>query len=349
LTNAPSKYVRHTKKTEWGVGWLRENDASYVRYLFQDGETRAFPAAGLSLLAPTEPSDEEVEALTALGSKRSSGSDKNKKPRKKVIPEELRGGPDSTRKIAAAAPAITSVAQQIAAFTKLYPKGFADEKYLDQERGGHGSRKIGRQGAVDLARESFAVDPLRQALVDKGAGLAGVYKKVLAKAKTLFTIEELDGFNLFAKTPSSEQRIAEALFEMIHGQGPAGPHLEALATALPPELRTWRLVTFPGAFARPADLLYVDPEVTFRQAHIVGVPVPFIATVSASTYQPLLEMAHKLSEELTKAGLAPRDLIDVHLFTAKTLAAGKKKLGGERPPAPSHHGCEGVQRVTSHA
>ncbi|RYE85792.1 MAG: hypothetical protein EOO75_16540 [Myxococcales bacterium] len=326
------------------MGWLRENDATYVRYLFQDGETRAFPAAGLSLLSATEPSSEEVEALNGLGAKHKGGSDKSKKPRKKVIPEELRGGPDSTRKMVAAAPAITTVAQQIAAFTKLYPKGFADEKFIDQERGGHGSRKIGRQGAVDLARESFAVDPLRQALVNKGTGIAGVYKKVLAKAKTLFSIEELDGFNLFAKSPGSEQRMAEALFEMIHGEGgSAGPHIEALATALPPDLRSWRLVTFPGAFARPAELLYVDPEVTFRQAHIVGVPVPFIVTVSASTYLPLLDMAHKLSAELTKAGLAPRDLIDVHLFTAKTLSAGKKKLRGFTAPLPprAQHGGAG--------
>ena len=325
VTNAPSKYVRHTKKTEWGVGWLRESDTSYVRYLFQDGETRAFPAAALTLLSPTEPSSEEVEALEGLGSKRSGSGDKSKKARKKVIPEELRGGPDSTRKLAAAAPAITTLAQQIEIFTKAFPKGFADEKFIDQERGGHGSRKIGRQGAVDLARESLAVEPLRAVLLDKGVGAAGLLKKALAKAKTLFSVEELDGFNLFAKTPASEQRLAEALFELIHGQGAAPQNLDAFVTALPVELRTWRLATFPGAFARPAELLYVDPDVTFRQAHIVGVPVPFLTTVSGTTYQPLLEMAHKLSGELTKAGLGPRDLLDVHLFTARTLHATKKK------------------------
>ncbi|MCS6901054.1 MAG: hypothetical protein RMJ98_15725 [Myxococcales bacterium] len=226
----------------------------------------------------------------------------------------------------ATTPAITSLPQQIERFLSRFPKGFDDEKYLDQERGGHGSRKVGRQGVVDLARESLGSEGLRKLLLEaKGSGTAALYKKLILKGKSLFSLEEIESFNLFAKAPPTEQRLAEALFDMLHGQGPAGPRLEALTTALPVDLRTWRLCSFPGAFYHPETLLYVDPEVTFRQAHIVGVPVSFQNTVSGVTYEHLLAMGRKLSDELGKAGLKPRDLVDVHLFTAHTLRADDAK------------------------
>lgn len=319
----PITYVRHTKKTEWGLGMLVDNDATYFRYFFEDGETRSFSAASLSFLAEAAASAEQIEALQGLKSSRKRSDPKKKK---KTIPEELRGGPDSTRKVAAATPAITSLAQQIERFLSLFPKGFDDEKYIDQERGGHGSRKVGRQGVVDLARESLGAEGLRKLLLEaKGVGTAALYKKLLLKGKSLFSLEEIESFNLFAKSPPTEQRLAESFFDMLHGQGPVGPRLEALTTALPVELRTWRLCTFPGAFYHPESLLYVEPEVTFRQAHIVGVPVSFQSTVSGATYEQLLAMSGKLSDELRKAGLKPRDLVDVHLFTARTLRADAKK------------------------
>lgn len=326
----PTTYVRHTKKTEWGLGMLVDNDATYFRYFFEDGELRSFSSASLSFLAEASASAAEIEALQGLKTsrKRALGADKKKK---KTISEELRGGPDSTRKVAAAAPVISTLKQQLERFSSHFPKGFEDEKYIDQERGGHGSRKIGRQGVVDLARESLASAALRDnvMLKLKGIGTANLYKKLIHKGKTLFANEEIDSFSLFAKTPPNEQRLCEALVDMLHGQGPVGPRLEALTTALPVDLRTWRLCSFPGAFFHPETLLYVDPEVTFRQAHIVGIPVSFQSTVSGATYEQLLAMARKLSEELHGAGLKPRDLIDVHLFTAHTLRAEpvkKKKL-----------------------
>jgi len=329
MTTTPPNYVRHTKKAEWGLGQLVESDTSHYRYIFQDGEVRSFTSASLSFLSETQPSSEEADALQTVKSKKRPGSADKKKPKKKVISEELRGGPDSTRKLAAAAPTISSLSQQVELFNKHFPKGFEDERYIDQLRGGHGSRKIGRQGVIDLAKESMGADALRNILLNaKGAGAASLYKKLLAKGKTLLSLEELESFNLFAKTPPHEQRLAEALFDMLHGQGPTGARLEAVTTALPVDLRTWRLCTFPGAFFHPESLLYVDPDVTFRQAHIVGVPVSFQSTISGATYEHLQAMAKKLHDELVEAKLKPRDLIDVHLFTAHTLNpdAGKKKL-----------------------
>jgi hypothetical protein len=320
----PATYVRHTKKTEWGLGMLVDSDSSYFRYFFEDGELRSFPTASLAFLSGVAASPEEIEALQHLKSSRKrSGSDKKKK---KVISEELRGGPDSTRKVAAVAPAISSLPQQIERFLGQFPKGFQDERYFDQERGGHGSRKIGRQGAVDLAQDRLKPEALRALLLEsKGAGTAALIKKLLAKGKTLFSVEEIESFNLFAKAPPTEQRLAESLFDLLHGQGPVGPRLEALTVALPVELRTWRLCTFPGAFFRPDQLLFVEPEVTFRQAHIVGIQVSFQSTVSGATYEQLIAMAHKLSDELRKANLQPADLLDLHLFTAYTLRTPAKK------------------------
>jgi hypothetical protein len=226
----PTTYVRHTKKTEWGLGMLVDNDATYFRYFFEDGELRSFSSASLSFLAEASASAAEIEALQGLKTsrKRALGADKKKK---KTISEELRGGPDSTRKVAAAAPVISTLKQQLERFSSHFPKGFEDEKYIDQERGGHGSRKIGRQGVVDLARESLASAALRDnvMLKLKGIGTANLYKKLIHKGKTLFANEEIDSFSLFAKTPPNEQRLCEALVDMLHGQGPrrpppGGPH-----------------------------------------------------------------------------------------------------------------------------
>ena len=175
----PTTYVRHTKKTEWGLGMLVDNDATYFRYFFEDGELRSFSSASLSFLAEASASAAEIEALQGLKTsrKRALGADKKKK---KTISEELRGGPDSTRKVAAAAPVISTLKQQLERFSSHFPKGFEDEKYIDQERGGHGSRKIGRQGVVDLARESLAAEPLRKLMLElKGVGTANLYKKLI--------------------------------------------------------------------------------------------------------------------------------------------------------------------------
>lgn len=324
MTTSAPNYARHTKKAEWGLGLLLENDGTHFRYIFQDGEFRAFASAGLGFLRETTPNAEEKAALEALRTGKKRPGDKKKK--KAAISEELRGGPDSTRKPVHQAPVVASLAQQLEIFARSYPKGFDDEHFIDRERGGHGSRKVGRQGIVDLAKTSLTKEALQELLLkSKGDGIATLCKKVLAKGKTLLSLEELESFNLHAKSTSSEQRFGEALFDMLHGQGPLGHRLEALSTALPPDLRTWRLSTFFGAFYDPTRLLFVDPDVTFRQSHIMGVVVSFQSAISGAMYEQLSAMSLKLFDELKAKGLTPRDLLDVHLFTSHTLHPDSKK------------------------
>ncbi|MCS6901053.1 MAG: hypothetical protein RMJ98_15730 [Myxococcales bacterium] len=74
----PITYVRHTKKTEWGLGMLVDSDSTYYRYFFEDGETRSFSAASLSFLTEATASAEEIEALQGLKSSRKR-SDPGKK------------------------------------------------------------------------------------------------------------------------------------------------------------------------------------------------------------------------------------------------------------------------------
>jgi hypothetical protein len=318
MTTPAPAYARHTKKTEWGVGLLVESDGTYFRYLFQDGEARAFPAASLSFLTATQPSSEESAALDTLRGGKKSAAGKAKKPKKKaVLSDAVRGGPDSTRK---QVPQISTLEKQLSFFRQSFPKGFEDEKFIDQERGGNGSRKGGKQAIVTLAQELFAAEPLREILLSKkGVGAAGLCKKLVAKSKGLLSTDEIETFYLYAKTPANELRLAEALFDLLHGQGSAGAKLEALTVSFPVELRTWRLCTLVCAFFAPNVHLFIDPEVTFRQAHIVGVPVSFQSTISGAEYEQLVTMGQGLLASLAKENLKPRDLLDVHLFSLRTL------------------------------
>lgn len=317
MTTSPPSAVRHTKKTEWGIGLLLSHDGSHFRYRFEDGEERLFALQSLSFLSAIEMSDEERAAVEKKT--RSSIA-------KKAAATAQAAADAKSAKAKAAAEKVTFempklVSRQLEVFLEQFPGGFAGEKFIEEERGPSTSkRRAFKQASITAAQGQLSADELRNSLINHaGEGTLARCRKVLLKAKNFLDIDDISAFADVAGQGLNEQRVAETLFDLLFGTGDEVKRFEAFAKALPGRVSTWPVSSIFGALVLPEKHIFIDPQVAFTQAEIVGVKVKPESKPGGALYGQLLGAAQKLKKELEAAGQKPRDMMDVYSFEVVTL------------------------------
>jgi hypothetical protein len=307
--SAPAVFT-HSKQPQWGRAVIAAQQADRASYVFEHGGERTFMDGYASIVeTPMEPDERDALAKSLLRGRSSAASPAAKK--KKATPRVGKGA--ATR----AEDSPMTFERQLTIFRTTFPAGFADPRFVAEERGTPGGTEKRKDAGVRVARELLAQKPLDAAL-NRGA-----FSDVVANAVRVLTameslsIPKADRAGVERLPESAHESFARALRDLLHGDGAFADRVGAFAKATSGQ--PWTIVTALAASFDPGTHFFVKPTMNQRQAKAIGVAEPPVGTPTAAGYTQHLAVAHALREKLIAAGLEPRDLLDVYSFGWRTL------------------------------
>ncbi|TVR51672.1 MAG: hypothetical protein EA421_15055 [Gemmatimonadales bacterium] len=299
---ASSPLYRHSQKPEWGLALLAWERNGRRAYQFEDGNLRKFQEGYYDLLDPVEEVDDSVSAVRAN------------------LQAAVRARRDgSEQKVQQA---VCTFEQQVALFTKLYPKGFADPQWKADKRGSVSGSALKRHREPSLVAMKEALDPSRAGgHIEEGSHeeltesildvLAGTDLVPLSHVKNLRRLDE-----------EESREYAEAAFHLAHGEGSFDERFRAYLAVLARLLGgrpSWRVATALPALLFPREEVAVRRSAFVRQAGSIAPTGNYSRKARATSYRNFRRMARKVRDRLEGAGHEPADLLDVHDFIWTTL------------------------------
>ena len=196
-------------------------------------------------------------------------------------------------------------------FLRFFPKGFADELYLDWER--NYKAEAHNRWKAELSRETF------EALLTSGHFSELVSRAIRIESRTnlLFSFEKM-ALRDAIKTSAGARRMAEGLYEFLYGRGSDETRFTqwcATVAALPryqTRVLTWPVVSVFGFIAQPDRHMFLKPNVTRIAAAQYGFDFCYYSRPGWRTYRSLLDLAAVVRRDLRD--LKPQDMIDVQSF-----------------------------------
>ena len=196
-------------------------------------------------------------------------------------------------------------------FLRFFPGGFADETYIEWERGY-------KWQAHERWTERLEPAAYR-ALLDRGrfADVTEHAVRVESRTNLLFSFEKM-ALRDAVKSPSGARRFAEGLYEFLHGRGDDRTRFERwceTVAELPrrqTRVLTWPLLTVFGFIAQPERHFFLKPNVTRIAAREYGFDFTYQSRPNWDTYQSLLAFAETVRGDVRD--LRPRDMIDLQSF-----------------------------------
>ena len=196
-------------------------------------------------------------------------------------------------------------------FLRFFPGGFADETYIDWERGY-------KSAAHERWMAALAPNAFRKLLRERRfSEIAAHAVSIESRTNLLFSFEKM-ALRDAVKTPEGAQAFAEGLCQFLHGRASEerrfGHWCETVA-ALPrrqTRVLTWPIVTVFGFVAQPDRHVFLKPNVTRRAAREYGVDFQYASRPNWATYASLLDFAAHVVRD--QRDLGPRDMIDAQSF-----------------------------------
>jgi hypothetical protein len=196
-------------------------------------------------------------------------------------------------------------------FLRFFPKGFADAKYINWERGYKWNAH--EQWEEALNRAAFR-KLLRE---ERFAGICAHAVRIESRTNLLFSFEKM-ALRDALKPAEGAREFAEGLFEFLHGRAKIETRFNRwceVIAGLPRKGR--RVLTHPvatvfGFIAQPETHIFLKPMVTRAAAREYGFDLYYNSTPSWQTYASMLEFAETIRRDL--ADLEPRDMMDLQSF-----------------------------------
>ena len=196
-------------------------------------------------------------------------------------------------------------------FLRFFPGGFADETYVDWERGY-------KWHAHERWMTTLGPGEFRDLLRRRRFGeIASAAVTIESRTNLLFSFEKM-ALRDAVKSPAGAQAFAEGLYEFLHGRTGDERRFEQwieVVGALPrrqTRVLTWPLVTVFGFLAQPDRHMFLKPNVTRVAAGEYGVDFTYASRPSWTTYASLLDFAGQVMRD--QRDLGPRDMIDAQSF-----------------------------------
>ena len=196
-------------------------------------------------------------------------------------------------------------------FLRFFPGGFADETYVDWERGY-------KWEAHERWMAALAPSPFRELLRQKRfAEIASYAVTIESRTNLLFSFEKM-ALRDAVKPPEGAEAFAVGLYELLHGRGGDQRRFEQwcdVVGTLPrrqTRVLTWPVVTVFGFIAQPERHMFLKPNVTRVAAREYGVDFAYTSRPNWATYTSLLAFAMRVNAD--QRDLAPRDMIDAQSF-----------------------------------
>lgn len=198
--------------------------------------------------------------------------------------------------------------EAIQKFLTEFPGGFAGERYFKQERGY-------KQKAHEICMSLLAYGDI-ESLLGSGhyAEICDRARRAESATNLLASFEKIQ-FNNALKNPENQKLFAEQLADYLYGAVDEKVRFEKFAAILDKmQVAKWPVVTYFGYMRFPESRIFVKPEVTRGAAAVCAWEINYKAELNWTTYAGVRSLFEHLRTELTKAGLAPRDMIDVQSF-----------------------------------
>lgn len=196
-------------------------------------------------------------------------------------------------------------------FLYYFPKGFADKKYYDWERGykweAHlaWERDLNEKEYKRLLKEKKFVDIAMRAV------------RIETKTNLLFSFEKM-ALRDAVKSIEGAKNFATGLYEYVYGENSFKQRFENFSEMLETlprkqtRVRTWPLQTVFGFIANPAEHIFLKPQVTKMAAKKYNYDFNYTSKPNWDTYQSLLDFATQIKKD--NPDLKPKDFIDLQSF-----------------------------------
>jgi hypothetical protein len=196
-------------------------------------------------------------------------------------------------------------------FLRFFPGGFADETYIDWERGY--KWKAHEQWQTTLGRSEF------RSLLRRGAfaQIAGQAVRIESRTNLLFSFEKM-ALRDAVRSRAGARTFAEGLYDLLHGRSAPQVRFEhwcETVASLPrrqTRVLTWPLATVFGFIAQPAVHIFLKPRVTQLAAKEYDFDFPYVSRPNWDTYVSLIDFAETIRRD--QRDLKPRDMIDLQGF-----------------------------------
>lgn len=271
--------VRHPKRPDWGIG--------KVMAVASDGKARIFFIhAGVKTILLSHVDFEKIE-----GEEASHPILDNPSFFERATVKGHRSLPDARLD-----------------FLKLFPDGFEDAGYLNEERN---YKVAARELLLGLLNAQAFRELLESGNFDEIVRRA---LQVANKTNLIFPNEKM-GLKDGLKTPEHIQLFAERLFDLLYGNGKFKDRFEGFANCLEKiDAAKWTTMTYFPFLAYPEEHMFLKPEITKHAAALTKAELNYRSDLNWLTYSCLLEFAKYLKDELVAMEMNPRDMIDVQSF-----------------------------------
>lgn len=297
----------HSARPAWGLATCVGSSNTHASFQFQDGKLRRIGQAFIHLLKEVDrPIDVSERIQNELAAKA--------------------GLTISRQKARAAGDTLYTVSQQVRLFRADFPEGFADAAYVTKHRGAPDKRAAKRHRDPAIARANALIG--RSELLTLIA--AGDFDTVVARladllgSTSLLNKQQLEP--LGALYGEAKGDVAAALCDLLDDEVDFTAAMDVWIAALSRGGKvSWQLATAPLALLLPSEHLCVSPTILAQQARWLAPRLEVKREPSGQVYKRLLALTRRLTSELEKLELTPRDLLDVHDFMWLTLRPAARK------------------------
>jgi hypothetical protein len=196
-------------------------------------------------------------------------------------------------------------------FLRFFPGGFADETYIDWERGY-------KWAAHERWMAALAPNAFRALLRERRfAEVASHAVAIESRTNLLFSFEKM-ALRDAVRPPEGARAFAEGLYEFLHGRAGEERRFEQwceTVASLPrrqTRVLTWPVVTVFGFIAHPDRHIFLKPNVTRVAAREYGFDFQYASRPNWTTYASLLDFGARVLRD--QRDLGPRDMIDAQSF-----------------------------------
>ena len=270
--------VKHPSVPEWGIGELLEDSSGGKARVF-------FVGRGETVL-----SIKDLDLVTVTGI-----------DAEHPILDNLKiTGDESLR--------YRTLPQSIQKFLVEFPGGFYGEKFAKEER----DYKL---KAHALMNEILSPEELK-GLIDKQnyQELCRRALKIVNSTNLIFPNEKMslkDGLKL----ESNQQRFSKVLRRLLFENSEIRQYFREFCEFLYEiNAAKWTIASYFLFLRSPAQYVFLKPEPTKNCADICAYDIRYRPDLNWETYDAVRDFAHFLKDELTRAELNPRDMIDVQSF-----------------------------------
>jgi hypothetical protein len=200
--------------------------------------------------------------------------------------------------------------EKVTLFLRIFPKGFYDDRYLEEER----DYKVDANELMlsKLDKKQFA------AMIKAGDSdeICKNALKVVDKTNLIFKNEKFalqDGL----QNDEDKRQFATSLYELLYGRSAAPERFMHFARCLESiNASKWTIQTYFPFIAFPDKHMFMKPTVTQLAADAFAFELNYKSDLNWNSYESLLKLSRYVSEELAKYEdyLKPRDMIDVQSF-----------------------------------